>query len=380
MYILGGDRRNMANKRNGAQGRSRDQIREERARAARRERARKRRRARAIRRAIGRTFLVLFTLIVLVVGALLGVCTVLAYGPSGTLSDWLVMSTLESSAAKFVGYIYFSDEEVEAIKARNSVQVSEDEVDTSLVVITPPADTADTAETGDAEAEKDIEIVPVTGATYNGYMMVVKDPSRVSVGVSNNLGNQAGMRLAEIAEKYGAIGAINAGGFVDTNGMGDGGSPIGPVLSQGEIVWRRGGGDNKLVIGLTKDNKLTFGNMSAATAYDNGIRDAVTFGPALVKNGEAVDVSGAGSGLNPRSAIGQRGDGAILLLVVNGRKVNSLGASYADLIEIMLDFGAINAANLDGGTSSFMYYDGELINDKASLYGTRKIPTTWIVK
>ena len=70
----------------------------------------------------------------------------------------------------------------------------------------------------------------------------------------------------------------------------------------------------------------------------------------------------------------------MLLLVINGRKVNSLGASYADLIEVMLDFGAVNAANLDGGTSSFMYYDGELINDKASLYGTRKLPTAWIVK
>ena len=368
----------MANRNGSAQQRTREEINAARARRARRERARKRRRARAIRRAIGRTILVLFTVVILAVVAVFGVATVLAYGPSSTLSDKLVMSTLETSAAKFVGYIYFSDEEVEAIKARNSVQMTDDEVDTSLVVITPPAETTET--TGETEEEQDIEIVPVTGPTYNGFMMIVKDPSRVSVGVSNNLGNQAGMRLAEIAEKYGAIGAVNAGGFVDTNGMGDGGSPIGPVISQGEVVWRRGGGDNKLVIGMTNDNKLTFGVMSAATAYENGIRDCVTFGPALVKNGEAVDVSGAGSGLNPHTAIGQRSDGAMLLLVINGRKVNSLGASYADLIEVMLDFGAVNAANLDGGTSSFMYYDGELVNDKASLYGTRKLPTAWIVK
>jgi len=368
----------MANAREGAHKRTKEEIRQRRERQARRERARRRRRARAVRRFIGRTILLVFTVVVLAVVAVFGVATVLAYGPSPTLSDKLVMSTLETSAAKFVGYIYFSDEEVEAIKARNSVQMSDDEVDTSLVVIAPVQTEAE--QTGEAQEEKDIEIVPVTGPTYNGYMMIVKDPSRVSVGVSNNLGNQAGMRLAEIAEKYGAIGAVNAGGFVDTNGMGDGGSPIGPVISQGEVVWRRGGGDNKLVIGMTKDNKLTFGVMSATTAYENGIRDCVTFGPALVKNGEAVDVSGAGSGLNPRTAIGQRGDGAMLLLVINGRKVNSLGASYADLIEVMLDFGAVNAANLDGGTSSFMYYDGELVNDKASLYGTRKLPTAWIVK
>ncbi|MBQ3222074.1 MAG: phosphodiester glycosidase family protein [Clostridia bacterium] len=368
----------MANAREGAPRRTKEEIREARAKQARRERARRRRRARAIRRVIGRSFLVLITVVVLAVAAVFGVATVLAYGPSGTLSDWLVMSTLETSAAKFVGYIYFSDEEMEAIKARNSVQMSDDEVDTSLVVIAPVEEKPETA--GEVQQEQDIEIVPVTGPTYNGYMMIVKDPSRVSVGVSNNLGNQAGMRLAEIAEKYGAVGAVNAGGFLDDNGLGDGGTPIGPVISQGEVVWRRGGGDNNLVIGMTKDNKLTFGVMSATTAFENGVRDCVTFGPALVKNGEAVDISGAGSGLNPRTAIGQRGDGAMLLLVINGRKVNSLGASYADLIEVMLDFGAVNAANLDGGTSSFMYYEGELVNDKASLYGTRKLPTAWIVK
>ncbi len=348
---------------------------------ARMERRRRRRRARAIRRGIGRFFLVLFTIIILVVGAVFGAATVLAYGPSSTLSDMLVMATLESSAAKFVGYIYFTDEEVEAIKARNSVQETAEEVNTSLVQIAAHTDPASPDGTdGQAAEEKDIEIVPVTGPTYNGYMMKVKDPSRVSVGVSNSLGSKPGMRLAEIAEKYGAVGAINAGGFADANGMGDGGTPIGPVLSQGEVVWRRGGGAYTLVIGMTKDDILVFDTISANTAYDRGYRDAVTFGPALIKNGEPMNVSGAGSGLNPRSAIGQTADGTMLLLVVNGRKVNSLGASYADLIEIMLDFGAVNAANLDGGTSSFMYYDGALINDKASLYGTRRLPTAWIVK
>ena len=351
------------------------------AQRAKMERKRRRRRARAIRRGIGRFFLVLFTIIVLAVGAVFGAATVLAYGPSGTLSDMLVMATLESSAAKFVGYIYFTDEEVEEIKARNSVHETAEEVNTSLVQVAARTD-PDSSEPADGTAEEkpDIEIVPITGPTYNGYMMVVRDPSRVSVGVSNNLGGSSGMQLAKIAEKYGAVGAINAGGFADPNGMGDGGTPIGPVLSQGEIVWRRGGGAYTLLIGLTKDDILVFDTISAATAYDRGIRDAVTFGPALIKNGQPMDVSGAGSGLNPRSAIGQTADGTILLLVVNGRKVNSLGASYADLIEIMLDFGAVNAANLDGGTSSFMYYDGALVNDKASLYGTRRIPTAWIVK
>ena len=90
--------------------------------------------------------------------------------------------------------------------------------------------------------------------------------------------------------------------------------------------------------------------MTAQAALDRGVRDAVSFGPVLVVNGEAVEVNGSGSGLNPRTAIGQREDGSILLVVIDGRQVNSLGASYSDVIELMLEYGAVNAANLDGGS------------------------------
>ena len=116
--------------------------------------------------------------------------------------------------------------------------------------------------------------------------------------------------------------------------------------------------------------------MTAQAALDRGVRDAVSFGPVLVVNGEAVEVNGSGSGLNPRTAI----DGSILLVVIDGRQVNSLGASYSDVIELMLEYGAVNAANLDGGSSSLMYYNGEYINSCASMYGPRDLPTTIIVK
>lgn len=341
--------------------------------------ARKKRQYR--KRIVKRSLLTFFTVILLVVVIVFGAATVVILGPSQTLSDYLILATQEASATKWVAYIYFTDEEVAAIKARNTVIDNGEEVDTSLVVIPANVDeNVDPEGDGDAEEEPDIHIDAVRGSTFNGYMMVVKDPSRVSVGVCNNIGGDNGMQLAKIAEKYGAIGAVNAGAFEDPNGVGNGGKPIGPVISQGKIVWNHGLASGQTMIGITKDNKLVFGGMNAATAYEKGVRDCVAFGPALIKNGKPMDVTGAGSGLNPRTAIGQRADGAILLLVVNGRKVNSLGASYADLIEVMLDYGAVNAANLDGGTSSFMYYDGKLVNDKAALYGTRKLPTAWIVK
>ena len=134
-----------------------------------------------------------------------------------------------------------------------------------------------------------------------------------------------------------------------------------------------------IIIGFNQDNVLVVGTMTGEQAVNMGIRDAVSFGPILVVNKEATKAS-QGGGLNPRTAIGQREDGAVLLLVIDGRQSSSLGASYSDITQVMLDFGAVNAANLDGGSSSVMYYEGELLNSCSSLYGPREMPTCFVVK
>ena len=120
--------------------------------------------------------------------------------------------------------------------------------------------------------------------------------------------------------------------------------------------------------------------MTGKQALEEGIRDAVSFGPTLIVNGEALSGIGTGGGLNPRTAIGQRADGTVLLLVIEGRQATSLGASYTDLIRVMLEHGAVNAANLDGGSSSVMYYEGSLVNSNASVIGLRKMPTAFLVR
>ena len=120
--------------------------------------------------------------------------------------------------------------------------------------------------------------------------------------------------------------------------------------------------------------------MTGQEALDRGVRDALSFGPILVVNGNPSVVNGTGGGLNPRTAIGQREDGAVLLLVIDGRQANSLGASYEDVLNVMVEHGAVNAANLDGGSSSLLYYQGEYINNCASLYGPRNMPTSFIVR
>ena len=110
------------------------------------------------------------------------------------------------------------------------------------------------------------------------------------------------------------------------------------------------------------------------------IQYGVCFGPVLISNGEVVLAENNVGGLNPRTAIGQRADGAVLLLVIDGRQVSSLGASYEDLIREMLSYGAVNAANLDGGSSSLMYYQGKYVNAGFSVVGPREIPTAFVVK
>ena len=124
---------------------------------------------------------------------------------------------------------------------------------------------------------------------------------------------------------------------------------------------------------------LIVGNFSPKAAKEMGIRDALCFGPTLVINGEAVPIRGLGGGLNPRSAIGQRQDGTVILLCIEGRMPGSLGASFFDLIEIMLNYGAVNASNLDGGLSTTLVYNDELLNTIPNLYGPRRIPTFFMV-
>ena len=122
------------------------------------------------------------------------------------------------------------------------------------------------------------------------------------------------------------------------------------------------------------------GGMTAKEAIEKGIKEAMSFGPLLIVNGESVNVTGTGGGLNPRTAIGQTADGTILLLVIDGRQPTSLGATFKDIIEIMHEYGAVNAANLDGGSSTLMVYDGKILNSSVSLYGPRQLPTAFLVR
>lgn len=306
-------------------------------------------------------------------------------GPSPRFRDLFVSSAKESSVGGVLVDLYLTEDEVEKIMAKNSTKGFDEITDTNLIQIASAKDTAgDTSANTNASNPEDpdgdgITIYDVHGPTYRGKMMVVFDPSRVKVGTIDQYGiSSPGKTLPDLVAKYDAVGGINGGKYDDEAGIGTGGMPQGIVFSEG--VLRMGDpGSTYEVYGFNNENVLVVGRMTAGYAQSIGIRDAVSFGPALIVNGKSAHMAGSGSGLNPRTAIGQRSDGAVLMLVIEGRSTTSLGASMADLVTVMEDFGAVNAANLDGGMSSSMVYNGEEVVSSCTMRN-RKIPTAFIVE
>ena len=338
---------------------------------------------------IGRLLLFLVETALLLVIALYGVMFVLAKGPSETARNLFVMSVRETSAMGGVANIFFTDAEIAAMENRAEV---EDfiETDTSLIQIPketePQEDAEETPENqgpqpdawGLIDEDGDgIIIEEVKGEGYSGYMMVVLDPSRVIVGsVPESYGGR-GYTVEEMVQKFDAVAGTNAGGFHDPNGTGNGSIPDTLVVFEGKVHYA-GFGTRKGFVGIDSNYILHVANkITEAEIKEKDIQYGVCFGPVLIANGEPCDINI--SGVNPRTAIGQRSDGAILMLVIDGRQVISMGATMQDLIDIMMDYGAVNACNLDGGSSSLMWFDGDYVNNCASVIGIRPVPTAILV-
>ena len=353
-----------------------------------RQRRRKARRKRA-GVVIDRIFGFLMATVIVVGLACLGLEYVLVKGPSPALRDTFVMTMLETRRFGFIPRIFLTQQEVEEIRALKSVHQNVD-FDPTLIQIASenegeenPAQPLDGQSTGSPYGLVDEDgdgliLEEVHGRGFSGYMLIVLDPTRVVLGFSPDDLGIRGYTVAEFAEKFGAVAAVNGGGFYDPSGMGNGSIPEHLVVKDG-VIYCGDRGIGSGFVGLDDKGFLHVGLSSSQEVRDKNIQHGCGYGPILVVNGEPMDEASLSSGLNPRTAIGQRSDGAILLLVIDGRRATSLGASYKDLAEQMLAFGAINAGNLDGGSSSLMWMDGGYINNTAAVIGVRPIPTAFLV-
>ncbi len=339
---------------------------------------------RSLLKVLGIFMLFLVETVLLLVLGLYGVMYVVAKGPSPSARDLFVMSVRETSAAGFLANLFFTEEEIAQIENKQDVEVYQ-ETDTSLIQLPQPTEDVTDATTGgpvpDAwglvdEDGDGLILQAVAGEGYTGYMLVVLDPSRVIMGSVPASYGRSGYTVSLMAERFDAVAGINAGGFDDPNGNGNGSIPDAMVVFDGQVYYGEKG-LRKGFVGFDSQHILHVGKPSVSQIYEQDIQYGVCFGPVLISNGEAVE--GLTSGVNPRTAIGQRSDGAVLLLVIEGRQVTSLGATFQDLIDIFLEYGAVNACNLDGGSSSVLWYEGEYVNNSSSMRGIRPVPTTFLV-
>lgn len=310
----------------------------------------------------------------------------ICHGPSESARNLFVTTILETGQLKFLASVFLSDSEISEIVSQNSLATMQEEVDTGLITV-------------DENTEKElIEIHKVSGNNFEGTMMIVNDPSKISLATTYPW-SEYGKELDKLVTENNAIAGINGGLYYsDAN---KGGRPLGVTVSNGEIQDMSLGATGLHLIGFDEDNILRIIDISNMNRNEikelittEKIRDAVSFQEEasdsnnhfvkLIINGEKRELNGMGSGANPRTAIGQREDGSVLLLVTDGRGKNGhLGATAADLIEIMSEYGAINAANIDGGSSSTMYYNGEYLMDSVTFYYSNsswRLPTAFIVK
>ena len=344
---------------------------------------------------VRRALLVIFTTVLLALLALIFVCNMVFNGPSETARNVLTMSMLESSAMKWCPAMFIGKDTVAQIQAADAMPLPEDISDASGVVIN--TDLMNTVTDEWKDYPDGIRIERVYGDTYTAHVMLVRNPADVYLATSTDRFSTSipGTRINNEIETEGAIAAINGGAFNDDGTINAyvGSLPIGLTVSKGEIVWDDGQSYWGFA-GFNEDNVLIVANtMSAKQAKELKIRDGCCFGPVLLMNGVVNDSQfSRNSGYNPRTAIGQRSDGTVIFVCIDGRQAGSLGGTYADIINIMVEFGAVNACNLDGGASSVMLYrdtygrytePGEvaMINNHALLQeAPRKMPTFFMVR
>lgn len=335
---------------------------------------------------VGKTFSFIGITLLIIVLTLILTIYFICHGPSKSAQELFVTTILETGQLKFLANVFMSDEDIQEIVNKNSLKEMDSEVDGNLINV------------GDSTDKELIEIYKVSGNNYEGTMMVINDPSKISLATTYPWG-EYGKELDKLVTESGAIAGINGGLYYsDAN---KGGRPLGVTVSNGEIQDMSLGATGLHLIGFDNKNILRIidiSNMNRSEIENlietEGIRDAVSFQEEasdannhfvkLIINGEKRELNGMGSGANPRTAIGQREDGSVLFLVTDGRGKNGhLGATAADLIEVMSEYGAVNAANVDGGSSSTMYYNGKYLMTSVTFYYSNsswRLPTAFVVK
>jgi exopolysaccharide biosynthesis protein len=224
-----------------------------------------------------------------------------------------------------------------------------------------------------------VKVKDISGEYWKGKMMYVYDPTTIRVVVPDKQGE--GERITSMVARTGAVAGVNGGGFVDPDGLGNGFAPIGAIMSGGKVLYTdQDGTVPQHIVGFTKEGTLIIGKYTINELLKMGVSEAVSFYPRVIANGKPLITSGDGGwGRAPRTAVGQREDGTVIFVVIDGRQAHSVGATLREVQDLLLEEGCINAGFLDGGASSELVYNNELITKPSSRYGERRLPSAFLV-
>ena len=298
-----------------------------------------------------------------------------------------IPTAMTTMSHKYWAYTLYGTDTINEVMSENYIEKPTEEINLNDIVI------GDTSEKKHytSKYEKELftrdegndvyKIIRIDENGFKGYLTVIYDPSDVSLAVSSKLG-KAGQSVNTLVKNNNGFVGINGGGFEDLDGWGNGSIPYGAIIKDGSLIWDHPGGSGEL-IGFTKEHKMYLTSKTPEEAIQDGMVDAVEFGPNLIVNGKVAKIHGDGGwGTAPRTVIAQRKDGIVLFLIIEGRLPGySIGATMNDVIEILLRYKAYNAANLDGGASSTMSVNGKLYNKPSAggEYGGRTVSNAWIV-
>ena len=311
---------------------------------------------------------------------------VMMYGPWDYVRNLYVTTAMQTMTHKYLANVFYGDKTIQKIMNNNYIVGVNEDVDTNDIIINTKEKV-----TYKDKYEKELltrepgndlyKVLDVQVGNAKGYLVAIYHPEKVRLLRTKkfNVGTY-GERVVDMCKRYGGVVCINGGGFL--NGLDKcSDRPQGYVIDAGKVIWASNGEASRAdIIGMTKDGKLKLvSNVTGSEAINSGVYYGIEFGPFLIVNGKSITIKGTPYGVANKCSIAQRKDGIMMFLVTEGETYID-GASLKDVVDTLEKYGAYNAANLDGGQSTSLVVEDEMINTPnyaAKKQGGRYVVTGW---
>ena len=306
---------------------------------------------------------------------ILAICGfIMMYGPWDTVRNFYVTTAMKTKDHQYLAKVFYNDKTIDKImKSNYFIEIKEDLILDDIVIDTSPKkkykNEYDKEILTRDPGNEDYKVINLKVGISKAYLVAIYKPDKVTLIRAKNFNvGRYGEQVTAMCQRYNASVCINGGGFEDPKGVGSD-VPLGYVIDDGEIIWPANNWDSQRgnLIGFTEEGKmLLLSDATGTEALEAGMKRGIEFGPFLIVNGKPLEIVGDPWGKSPRVAIGQRKDGVVLFLVIDGENYID-GATLQDIVDVFMKYGAYNAANLDGGHSTSLSIEGKLYNNPPAI-------------